>query len=187
MLQRTSKPLLTVYIIIIVFLLYMLTVPMENDRRGIENAVRSIEQPKIEIALIKKAEARKAIVFYEWQSSENDYFGIATVKKSVVGWQFTGGSTTETPEKYLIGWSYNHIESEFADYKGILYGIIKDSTITHIIIHEQDGNELDANIAMYSDGKRFWYMLSQRDDLASAIVEAYDGNGKLLQRIPSSP
>ncbi|MCM3626599.1 hypothetical protein M3194_04370 [Paenibacillus glycanilyticus] len=155
-----------------------------SGEKGMERAALSLNQPMATIADVEVIGKRNAIAFYEWGTDE-EYFGIARLKKNLFGWHFDGGSTSVTPKNHKFGWPYSDLREEKPQYAGIFYGKIFDPEIERMTLKGRDGSEYSCPIVEYGSGERFWFILIDQAELSDSIVIAYSQSDEILGQYPS--
>lgn len=171
-------------IILSIAVILIVSLGLKDDTQGIETAVLSLNQPMTNLVRIERLENKNAIAFYEWGAAPQEYFGIAMVKKNLFGWHFIGGSTSQTPKGYKLGWSYSDLRGEFSKYTEISYGKIFDSDVESVLVTTNKGKQYPAKILEYDSGERLWFLITDGLDLAGSTVIGRSANGEIIEQIP---
>lgn len=178
------KLVLLFIIAVLVIIIFLISSGPKNDPKGIEKAVFSLNQPMTKIAHIEVLGNKEAIAFYEWGNGAEVYFGHARLKKDVFGWHFKGGSTSQTPKDYKIGWSFSNLKEDFSHYTDLLNGKILDSGINEVLVITDKGKQYPAYIIEYNNGERFWYLMTKGEELIGSTVKGRSKNGEIMEQIP---
>ncbi|WP_042161498.1 hypothetical protein [Paenibacillus gorillae] len=163
---------------------YFLNIGLKDNDKEIEKAVLSLHQPMAKIVHIEALENKKAIVFYEWGTAPDDYFGIAIVKKNLFGWHFMNGSTSLSPKKHKIGWTFFDLKRDFSNYTDLLYGKILDAEIADVLVNANGGKQISAKIISDINNDRYWFLITDGVTLMSSTVTARSQTGKIIDQIP---
>jgi hypothetical protein len=181
----SKKLKIILFFSIATILIVIMSIGLKDDIQGIEKAILSLNQPMTNLAHIEVLENKKAIAFYEWGTVPGEYFGIAKLKKNLFGWYFNGGSTSQTPKGYKLGWSFSNLKGEFSDYTDIIYGKILDSDIESVLVTTNIGKQYSAKIIEYNNGERLWFLITDGVELLGATVMGLSKNGEIIEKIPS--
>ncbi|MBP2000857.1 hypothetical protein J2Z69_001888 [Paenibacillus shirakamiensis] len=164
-------------------IIYLLIQGFKDNTKEIEKVVFSLNQPMTKLVHIETLNSNQAIAFYQWGIAPEDSFGIASLKKDVLGWHLISGSTMVSPKDYKIGLSYSDLRNEFPNYKGVLYGEILDTQIVDILVDTTSGKKYTAKIIVNNQGEKFWFLIAKGVEITGATVTARSQDGKILQQI----
>ncbi|WP_274654721.1 hypothetical protein [Paenibacillus humicola] len=171
----------------IVMAAFIMSIGVKDDKREIEKAVLTLNQPMAHLADIEVLERNKVIAFYEWGqgTASGEYFGIAVLAKNLFGgWHFRSGATSVTPDDYKLGWSFQDLKREFSDYTDMIYGKILDADIKSVLVTTKQGKQYSAKIMEYDYGERFWFLITDGVDLVDATIKGLSINGETIEQIP---
>ncbi|MCM3711137.1 hypothetical protein [Sporosarcina luteola] len=180
-LRRNSKNIFSIFFILVAS--YFITIALKDDVKEIEKAFSSMNQPLTTIAHIKVLDNNKAIVFYKTQFANIEYFGNARLKKNIFGWKLVSSSSGQSPNDSKLGWHFSNLEFDFPKYTDLLSGEILDSEITDVVIVTKNNKEYHAEIIEYNSGERFWYLVTDGEDLLGSTVSGLTSDGKVVEQI----
>lgn len=178
-----KKKIIISSISLIVVVSYFVNMALKDDIKEIKKAVYSLNQPLTTIAHINILDNTKAIVFYEHFNANIEYFGNARLKKNIFGWKLVSSSSGQTPENRKIGWHYSNLTFDFPIYTDLLYGKIFDSEIKDVLIITKNNKEYHAKIIEYNNGKRFWHLITDGEELPGSTVTGVSVDGKIIEEI----
>lgn len=163
--------------------IYFLNLTLKDDVQEMKKAVYSLNQPMTNIAHIEFMDNNQAIVFYEWGNHENQHFGSALFKKKLLGWEFVSDSTGALAHGYKLDWGFSNLEHYFSDYTDLIRGKILDPEIKEVSIKTKDGNLFKANLIEYNNDEKFWFLVSDGEDLVGSTITGLSSNGKIIEQI----
>ncbi|WP_218244233.1 hypothetical protein, partial [Pseudomonas sp. 2995-3] len=80
-----------------------------------------------------------------------------------------------------LNWSFSNLERRnFSDYTDIIDGVILNPEITEVRITSTNDNVYSAEIIEY-EGGRFWFLVTDGDDVSGATVTALDEEGEIVE------
>lgn len=168
---------------IIVVVSFFVNIALKDDIKEIEKAVYSLNQPLTKIAYINLLDNNKAIVFYEHTSAKIEYFGNIRLKKNIFGWKLGSNSSGQTPNDHKLGWHFSNLKHDFSKYTDVLSGKILDSEIKEVFIVTKNNKEYQAEIIEYNNGERFWYLVTDGEELPGSTVTGLSIDGKIIEEI----
>lgn len=173
----------TFIILFILIAFYFLAIALKDDEKEIERAFSSSNQPLSSIAHIKILDKNKAIVFYKQQIAGVEYFGNSRLKKNIFGWKLASSSSGQTPNDSKLGWHFSNLEYDFSRYTDLLSGEILESDIKDVVIVTKTNKEYHAAIIETNNGERFWYLVTDGEELLGSTVSGLTSNGEVLEQI----
>ena len=156
---------------------------LKDDMKEIEKAVYSLNLPVTNIAYIKTLDNNQAIVFFEHNSANIEYFGNIRLKKNLMGWKLGNGSSGQVDSNHKLGWNFSDLKYDFSKYTDVLSGKILDSNIKEVFIVTKNNKRYQANIVNYNNGKRFWYLITEGEELPGSMVRGMSMDGKIIDEI----
>lgn len=179
-----SKKLKTILFITAILLgIYFINLAFKDDVQEIKNAMYSLNQPMMNIAHIEFLDNKQAIAFYEWGRQENLHFGSALFKKNLLGWENVGSSTGELSHGYKLDWGFSNLESRFSNYTDLIRGKILDPQIEEVHVKTSDGNEFNANLIELNNGEKFWFLVTNGEELIGSTITGLSSEGKIIEQI----
>lgn len=166
--------------VVVVFIVNALLV---DDEEEIQEQLQTLEQPAANLAHIEFLEDDQAIAFYEWGSGDHQQFGSAQFKKGLFGWTFAGGSTGIYPKGAKFSWGFSNLEPSFSDHTDLIRGKILDTDIEAIKVTTDEGKEYDAQVVDYSGKQRFWFLVTEGEDLIGSTIEAVSPDGQVIEQL----
>ncbi|MFF2450835.1 hypothetical protein ACFVSW_27825 [Neobacillus sp. NPDC058068] len=179
--QNKIKIIISISLILVVS--YFINIALKDDIKEIEKAVYSLNQPFTKIAYIKFLDNNQAIVFYEHASTNIEYFGNIRLKKNIFGWKLGNSSSGQTPNDHKLDWHYSNLKNDFSKYTDVLSGKILDSEIKEVFIVTKNNKEYQAKIIKYYNGNRFWYLVTDGEELPGSTVTGLSIDGKIIEEI----
>lgn len=180
-LRKSFKIIFFIFLVIVIS--YFLSIALKEDVKEIERAVSSMNQSLTTIVHIEVLDSNKAIVFYKHQSANIEYFGNARLKKDIFGWKLVNSSSSQSPDDYKLGWHFSNLQYDFPKYTDLLSGEIFDSEIKDVVILTKNNKEYHANIIEYNNGERFWFLVTDGEELPGSTVSGLTSNGKVIEKI----
>ncbi len=180
--SRVVKGMLSIVAILLV--IFFVNLVFKDDTREIEKIVHSFHQPLSNIVHIEFLDRNKAIAFYEWGHPNEVSFGEVIVKKGLFGWKFIGGGSSQISDEYKLDWSFLNLElTSFSNYTDLISGKILDSAIQEVRIQTKTENEYDAKIIHYNNLERFWFLITDGEDLLGSTITGLSSDGKIIEQI----
>ncbi|MFT4412228.1 hypothetical protein ACLM5H_00075 [Fredinandcohnia humi] len=147
------KLILSICLLFVVF--YFGSIALKDDDSEIVKAFQSLNEPFKEIAHIEMLDNTKSIVFYESTFGDIEVFGNVRLKKNIFGWRMLSSGSSQTPQKYKLGWHFSNLAFDFHTYTDLIFGKIYDSNIEEVVIVTKNHKKYHAEIIEYGSGKRF--------------------------------
>ncbi|WP_158738008.1 hypothetical protein [Alteribacillus sp. YIM 98480] len=162
---------------------YFINVALKDDVQEIEKVVNSLNQPLTNLAHIELLDNNKAIAFYEWGHTNQQYFGSALLKKNLFGWKFVSGSSGQLTYENKLDWGFSNIAPYFSDYTDLLKGKILNPSIEKVRVETKSGNEYTANIVEYYNGEKFWFFITDGEELLDSTITGLSSDGEIIEEI----
>lgn len=162
---------------------FFINAALKDDVREIKKDMHSLNQPMTNIAHIEFLDNNQAIAFYEWGNHQNLHFGSALFKKNLFGWKLVTSSTGELSHGYKLDWGFSNLEFSFYGYTDLIRGKILDPQIEDVKIETDGGNEFKANIIKYGDDQKFWFLVTDGENLIGSTITGLSSDGKIIEQI----
>ncbi|ADU30628.1 hypothetical protein [Evansella cellulosilytica] len=182
--HKTKRMVLLIATIVIVALMYIGMNIIKDDITEIENVVNEISWPMMEVVHIEMLDHGEALAFYEHGGGTLTSFGSVLVKETFFGWKnVRGGSSSHISARHPMGWNYSNYDYANTSYQSLLNGKLLNEEIDEIVItiHNID-KEVSGNIIDYGDGERFWYYISEDDNLDEVTIYGISKNGEIVEQ-----
>ena len=170
-------------ITVVLFGIYFINLALKDDVQEIKKAMYSLNQPMTNIAHIEFLDNNQAIAFYEWGNQENLHFGSVLFKKNLLGWKLVSSSTGELSHGYKLDWVFSNLESHFTDYTDLIRGKILDPQIEEVNVKTNGGNEFKAKLIEYNNDEKFWFLVTNGEDLIGSTISGLSSDGKIIEQI----
>ncbi|UCZ53544.1 hypothetical protein LGQ02_01735 [Bacillus shivajii] len=149
-----------------------------------EVVIASQNDPSTEVIHIEFLNDRKAIAFYERATHEYKYFGNVALQQKLFNWQSAGGSASYISKDYPLNWTFSNLEKQgFNDYTDLLSGKITDPKIDVVQIKTKNDNEYEAQVIEYRPGEKFWFFVSDGENLIGSTVTGLSKAGEIIDEI----
>jgi len=168
---------------ILLLLAYVVNSALKDDSQEIEKALHSLNQPISKILYTKLLDRNQAIVFYESSSVGIESFGNARFKKNIFGWRLVGAFSGQNPEGYKLSWSFSNLTFDFSGYTDLISGKIFDAGIKEVRIVTQNEVEYHAEIIEYHTGERYWFLISEGEELLDATITALSQDVEIIEQM----
>lgn len=178
-----SKKLKILLTITVILGIYFINLALKDDVQEIKRSMYSLNQPMTNIAHIEFLDNNQAIVFYEWGNHHNLNFGSALFKKNLFGWKYVSGSSGTLSHGYKLDWGFSNLTFHFANYTDLIRGKILDPNIEEVSIKTKDGTEFKANIIKYNNYNKFWFLVTNGEDLVGSTITGLSSDGKTIDQI----
>ncbi|KAA0542284.1 hypothetical protein FZW96_21390 [Bacillus sp. BGMRC 2118] len=162
--------------------LFFINSAIKDDEKEIKKAMYTVSQPMQKIAHIEYLDGNQAIVFYEWGHQENLHFGSALFKKHILGWKLISSSTGKLLDGYKLDWGFSNLEPHFTDYTDLIRGKILDTKIEEVIVKTNGGNEYKANLIEYNPDEKFWFLVTNGEDLLGSTIIGLSSEGNIIDQ-----
>jgi len=163
--------------------IYLLNIALKDDIQQITKAMDSLHYSPIDIAHIEFLDNNQAIAFYERGNQENLGFGSALFKKNLLGWKLVSSISGDLSHGYKLDWTFSNLEFHFSDYTDLIRGKILDPQIVEVNIKTTSGNEFTANIIEYNNDEKFWFLVTNGEDLLGATITGLSSDGKVIEQL----
>jgi hypothetical protein len=105
------------------------------------------------------------------------------LKKNLLGWKIVvGGSLLLLEESKLNGGQTNLLQY-LSNYTDLLRGEISDSEIEEVRVITKYGSEYRATIMEYNNNNKFWFIISNGEDLLGSTVTGLSSDGEIMEEI----
>ena len=169
--------------VIILLSIYFLNIALKDDMQQITKAMDSLHYYPIDIAHIEFLDNNQAIAFYEQGNQENLQFGSALFKKKLLGWKLITYSSGDLSHGYKLDWSFSNLAFHFSDYTDLIRGKILDPQIEEVNIKTTSGNEYKANLIEYNNDEKFWFLVTNGEDLLGATIPELSSDAKVIEQL----
>lgn len=169
--------------VVILLGVYFLNIAFKDDMQQITKAMDSLHYSPIDIAHIEFLDNNQAIAFYEWGNQENLSFGSALFKKNLLGWKLVSSVSSDLSHGYKLDWSFSNLAFHFSDYTDLIRGKILDPQIEEVNIKTTGGNEFTANIIEYNNDEKFWFLVTNGEDLLGATITGLSSDGQIIEQL----
>ncbi|WP_318614538.1 hypothetical protein [Sporosarcina sp. YIM B06819] len=166
---------------ILLLLAFIVNNAVKDDIQEIEKALHSLNQPISQILYTKLLDRNQAIVFYESSSVGIESFGNARFKKNIFGWRLVGASSGQNPEGYKFSWSFSDLTFDFSGYTDLLSGKFFVADIKEVRIVTKNEVEYHAEIIEYNNSKKYWFVISEGEELLGSTITALSQDGKIIE------
>ncbi|MCR6098137.1 hypothetical protein HXA31_18015 [Salipaludibacillus agaradhaerens] len=173
-----KKRLITAILISFIFLFgyaVFFFVTLKDDEKQIRDEVGHVygDTNIVEIKMLDGESS--AIVIFEWNRGN---LGAMTLSKSLFQWQMAEAASERLASPMRDGVFYR----EFNDYT-VFIGKVQGETSDINVYFEEVSEEFSATIVEDNRGRRFWYLITENDDLSNAVVKAYDEEGNVIAQM----
>lgn len=179
----SKKVKISLLVTAIVLGVYFLNFALKDDVQEIEKRLHALDHPLTNIAHIELLTNNQAIAFYERGNEENLYFGSALFTKNLLGWKLVNSSTALLSREYKLDWSFSDLASHFSDYTDLISGKILDAQIEEVTVQTKSGTEFTANLIKYNDDEKFWFLVTNGEDLLGATITGLSSDGEIIEQI----
>lgn len=163
---------------------YFVNLALKDNEQEIKKAIYSLNQPMTNIAHIEFLDNNQAIAFYEWGNQENLNFGSALFKKKLFGWKLVGNSSTVLlSHGYKLDWGFLNLKFHFSNYTDLIRGKILDPQIEEVNVKTNGGNEYKAKLVEYNNVEKFWFLVTNGEDLIGSTITGLSSDGKIIEQI----
>jgi hypothetical protein len=97
--------------------------------------------------------------------------------------EFVSGSNGALAHGYKLDWGFSVLEHYFSDYTDLIRGKILDPEIEEVSIKTKDGNLFKANLIEYNNDEKFWFLVSDGEDLVGSTITGLSSDGKIIEQI----
>ncbi|WP_078546782.1 hypothetical protein [Litchfieldia alkalitelluris] len=160
-----------------------INIAYKDDAKEINKIVNSLNQPMTNIVHIEFLDNKKAIAFYEWGPTDQVYFGEATLKKGLFGWEFLSGATGQVSMEHKLDWGFSNLAMDFSNYTDLIRGKILDPEIVEVKILTKKDNEYNASIVEKHNNERFWFLITNGEDLLGSTITGLSSKGEIIEQI----
>lgn len=167
----------------IILAIYIINFALKDDVQEIKKAMYSLNKPMTNIAHIEFLDDNQAIAFYEWGNQENLHFGSALFKKNLLGWKLVRSSTGELSHGHKLDWGFSNLGSNFSDYTDLIRGKLLDPQIEEVNVKTKGGNEFKAKLIEYNNDEKFWFLVTNGEDLIDSTISGLSSEGKIIEQI----
>jgi hypothetical protein len=181
-----KKALFLFTIGLIVIGIYLLNVVAKDDIEKIKKIVIQLEHPELEVAHIELLEKNIAIAFYDWGRGEDASFGNVILVNTLLGWEIVRGGSLYLLEDSELNWGHLDLSDYLSSYTGLLRGKITDREIEKVQVITKDGQKLQARVIKYNTDDRFWFLISNGEQLLGATVTGLSSDGEVIEEIQTS-
>ncbi|QFF99276.1 hypothetical protein PB01_10810 [Psychrobacillus glaciei] len=178
-----SKKLKIISITAILLGIIFINLALKDDVQEIKKVMYSLNQPMTNIAHIEFLDNNQAIAFYEWGNHQDLFFGSALFKKNLFGWKLVTSFAGGLSHEHKLDWGISNLESSFYGYTDLIRGKILDPQIEEVNIKTDGGNEFKANIIEYGDDQKFWFLVTDGEDLIGTTITGLSSDGKIIEQI----
>lgn len=162
---------------------YFINLALKDNVQEIQKTLYSLNQPMTNIAHIEFLDNNQAIAFYEWGNQENLHFGSALFKKNLFGWKLFSSSTSALTHGHKLDWGFSNLESHLSDYTDLIRGKILDPQIEEVNVKTKGGTEFKAKLIEYNNDKKFWFLVTNGEDLIGSTISGLSSGGKIIEQI----
>ncbi|MFS0574282.1 hypothetical protein AB1K83_01475 [Sporosarcina sp. 179-K 3D1 HS] len=180
----SKKLKIFLYVAAILLGVYITNLVLRDDIPVIKKAMNSLHQPMKNIAHIEFLDDNQAIVFYEWGHTENLHFGSVFFRKNLLGWKPVGNSSSELSHGYKLDWGFSNLEFHFSNYTDLIRGKILDPQIEEVNVKTKGGNKYKAKLIEYDHSEKFWFLVSNGEDLIGSTITGLSSEGEIIEQIP---
>ena len=170
-------------VIILLLIAYVVNSALKDDNQEIEKALHSLKEPISKVLYTKLLDRNQAIVFYESSSANIESFGNARLKKNILGWRLVGAASGQNPEGYKLSWSFSNLTFDFSGYTDLISGKIFDADIKEVRIVTKNEVEYHAEIIEYHTGDRYWFLISDREELLGTTITALSQDREIIEQM----
>ncbi|MFJ7408252.1 MULTISPECIES: hypothetical protein [unclassified Lysinibacillus] len=164
--------------------IYFINLALKDNVQEIKKTLYSLNQPMMNIAHIEFLDNNQAIAFYEWGNQENLNFGSALFKKKLLGWKLVSSSSAELlSHGYKLDWGYLNLKFHFSNYTDLIRGKILDPQIEEVNITTNNGNKYKAKLIEYNNVEKFWFLVTNGEDLIGSTITGLSSDGKIIEQI----
>ncbi|WP_391122560.1 hypothetical protein [Psychrobacillus sp. L3] len=178
-----SKKLKIISITVILLGIIFINSALKDDVQEIKKVMYSLNQPMTNIAHIEFLDNNQAIAFYEGGNQQDLYFGSALFKKNLFGWKLVNSFASGLTHEHKLDWGFSNLESSFYGYTDLIRGKILEPQIEEVNIKTDGGNEFKANIIEYGDDQKFWFLVTDGEDLIGSTIIGLSSDGKIIEQI----
>lgn len=171
------------FITAILLVIYFINLALKDDVQEIKKTMYSLNQPMTNIAHIEFLANNQAIAFYEWGNQENLHFGNALFKKNLLEWKLVSSSTGELSHGNKLDWGFSNLEPYFSDYTDLITGKILDLQIEEVNVKTKGGNEFKAKLIEYNNDEKFWFLITNGEDLIGSTITGLSSDGEVIEQI----
>ncbi|WP_413378107.1 hypothetical protein [Alkalihalobacillus sp. 1P02AB] len=181
-----KKGLLLFTIGFIVMALYFYSGVPKDEMEEIQMVVMGLEHPMLEVAHIEWLEENKALAFYEWGHGEELSFGNVLLEKKFLGWEMVLGGSLYVLDDTNLNWGHLDLSDHLSNYTDLLRGQITDPKIEELQVITKFGKEHQPTVINYNNNKRFWFLITDGEELLDATVLGFSSDRKIIEEIETS-
>ncbi|MFA9555781.1 hypothetical protein ACERII_00535 [Evansella sp. AB-rgal1] len=178
------KTILSATIITLAIISHFTNIALKDDIVEIKKETNQTTLPMMDVVHVEMLSNNEALAFYEHGGGTISYFGRNMLQKNLFGWRNIGGSSYQITQRDNLHWGFSNLSYSSPNFDSLISGRLFNDEVVEVIVVVNNQEE-KAKIVEYRDGERFWFYLSEVEDLSNSVpVYGVNENGDILEQYP---